>query len=56
LEKNLKVVQENRRELIEEVVPREVPNAVAQEAKQEYREEDGEMYNFDDDTFLDNIE
>ena len=56
LEENLKIVQENRRELNEEVVPQEVPTATAQETKPERREEDDDLYNFDADAFLDNIE
>lgn len=57
LEGNLKIVQENRRELVEDVLPREVPGAVAQEeVRTDYRDETDDMYNFDDDTFLDNVE
>ena len=54
LEENLKIVQENRRELNEEVAPQE--ETAALEDKAEYRENNDDMYNFDDDTFLDNIE
>jgi len=57
LEENLRIVQENRRELVEDIVPQEVPTAAAvQEPKQEYQAEEEDMYNFDDDTFLENIE
>ena len=57
LEENLKIVQENRRELNEEVVPQEAPSAAAQETKPEHHgDDDDDMYNFDDDTFLDNID
>ena len=57
LAENLKIVQENRRELNEEVVPQEQPSAATKEEKKEYRDEDdNDMYDFDDDTFLDNID
>ena len=58
LEENLKIVQENRRELNEEVVPQEQSTAVAKEEPNDYRgdSDDDGMYNFDDDTFLDNID
>ena len=55
LEENLKIVQENRRELTEEVVPQEQPVAAAKEEKNDHQGDD-ELYNFDDDTFLDNID
>lgn len=57
LAENLKIVQENRRELNEEVVPQEQPSAATKEEKKEYHDEDdNDMYDFDDDTFLDNID
>ena len=57
LEENLRTVRENRRELVEDVIPQEAPTAVAaQEPKPDYSDGDDEMYNFDDDTFLDNID
>ena len=58
LEENLRIVQENRRELVEDVVPQEVPasTAATQEEKPDYNDGDDDMYNFDDDTFLVNIE
>ena len=56
LEENLRIVQENRRELNEEVVPQEAPTAATQETKPDYNGDDDDMYNFDDDTFLDNID
>ena len=55
LEENLKIVQENRRELNEEVAPQEAP-AAAHESKQERHGDDDDLYNFDADAFLDNIE
>lgn len=55
LDENLRIVQENRRELNEEVVPQEQPVAASKEEMKEYQD-DEDMYNFDDDTFLDNIE
>lgn len=55
LEENLKIVQENRRELNEEVVPQEQPTIATKEEKAEYRDDD-DMYDFDSDTFLDNID
>ncbi len=55
LEENLKIVQENRRELNEEVVPQE-QEASTKEEKTEYHGDDDDMYNFDADAFLDNIE
>lgn len=54
LEENLKIVQENRRELNEDVVPQE--EVAALEDKKEYRENNDDMYDFDSDTFLDNID
>ena len=54
LEENLKIVQENRRELNEEVVPQETP-AATQEPKAEANGDD-DLYDFDADAFLDNIE
>ncbi len=54
LEENLKIVQENRRELNEDVVPQEAVAAL--EDKKEYRDNSDEMYDFDSDTFLDNID
>ena len=54
LEENLKIVQENRRELNEEVAPQDVPTATAQEKKSEHQDDD--LYDFDADAFLDNIE
>jgi len=56
LAENLKIVQENRRELNEEVVPQERTTAAAKEEKKEYRDDEDDMYDFDDDTFLDNID
>ena len=58
LEENLKIVQENRRELTEEVAPQEQPTAAAKEEKTEYRidEEDADLYDIDSDAFLDNID
>jgi hypothetical protein len=56
LEENLKIVRENRRELNEEVVPQEAPTATAQETKPERQGEDDDLYDFDADAFLDNIE
>ena len=55
LEENLKIVQENRRELNEEVAPQEAP-AAAQESKQERHGDDDDLYEFDADAFLDNID
>ena len=55
LEENLKIVQENRRELTEDVAPQEAQLSVAKEEKNEYTG-DKEMYEFDSDTFLDNID
>ena len=58
LEENLKIVQENRRELTEEVAPQEQPTAAAREEKKEYHidEEDADLYDIDSDSFLDNID
>lgn len=56
LAENLKIVQENRRELNEEVVPQDQSSAATKEEKKEYRDDDDDMYDFDDDTFLDNID
>ena len=56
LEENLKMVQENRRELNEEVVPQDTPTVAAQESKQERHDDDDDLYDFDADAFLDNIE
>jgi len=61
LEEKLKMVQENRRELIEEVVPREQSLAIAQEEKTEYRggsevNDDDDLYDIDSDAFLNNID
>ena len=55
LEENLKIVQENRRELNEEVVPQEAQNSATQESKSGYGDDD-DMYNFDADTFLNDVE
>lgn len=55
LEENLKIVQENRRELNEEVAPQEAP-AATQESKQVHHGADDDLYDFDADAFLDNIE
>lgn len=55
LEENLKIVQENRRELNEEVVPQE--EVAAKEEKSEYRDSsDDELYDIDSDAFFDNID
>jgi len=56
LEENLRIVQENRRELNEEVAPQETPTAAAQETKPGYNGDDDDLYDFDADTFLDNID
>lgn len=56
LEENLKIVQENRRELNEEVVPQEQPTVATKEEKSEYHDDDDDLYDFDSDTFLDNID
>ena len=58
LEENLKIVQENRRELTEEVAPQEPPTVAAKTEKKEYRidEEDADLYDIDSDSFLDNID
>ena len=58
LEENLKIVQENRRELTEDVAPQEQPTAAAREEKKEYHidEEDADLYDIDSDSFLDNID
>ncbi len=58
LEDNLKIVQENRRELTEEVVPQEQPEAATQEEPAEYRgaADDDDLYDIDSDAFLDNID
>ena len=56
LEENLKIVQENRRELNEDVTPQE-SEAAAKEERMEYRDNtDEDMYDIDTDAFLDNIE
>ncbi len=57
LEENLKIVQENRRELTEDVAPQEQITATREE-KKEYRidEEDADLYGLDENSFLDNIE
>lgn len=56
LEKNLKRVQENRRELTEDVAPQEQETAVSEE-KQEYSNTgEADSYDFDSNAFLDNIE
>lgn len=54
LEENLKIVQENRRELNEEVVPQE--EVATKEEKTEYHGDDDDMYDFDAEAFLDNID
>lgn len=56
LKDNLEIVQENRRELNEDVVPQETQSSGVKEEKSEYRGGDEDMYDFDSDTFLDNIE
>lgn len=58
LEENLKTVQENRRELNEEVIPREQPQAVTMEEPMDYRssDDDDDLYDIDSDAFLDNID
>lgn len=53
LEENLRIVQENRRELNEEVVPQE--NGTTEEDSG-LSGENEEMYEFDADAFLDNVE
>ncbi len=57
LEENLKIVQENRRELTEEVVPQEQQTVATKEEKTEYRDNaDEEMYDIDSDAFFENID
>ncbi len=58
LEENLKIVQENRRELTEDVAPQEQSTAAAKEEKKEYRvdEDDADLYGLDEDSFLDNVD
>ena len=56
LEENLNIVQENRRELTEEVVPQEQPEAAAKEEPVVYQNDDDDLYNIDSDAFLDNID
>lgn len=59
LEDNLQTVQENRRELNEDVVPQkqETATVAAKEEKMiEYQEEDDDLYNIDSDAFLNNID
>ncbi|MBO5353493.1 MAG: hypothetical protein J6J42_07695 [Lachnospiraceae bacterium] len=59
LEGNLRIIQENRRELTEDVAPQEEEAAMrepAAPARNSYSEEEEELYNLDAEAFLDNIE
>ena len=56
LEENLKMVRENRRELTEEVVPQEQETTATEEAPVYNNTTEEDSYDFDTDTFLDNIE
>ncbi len=57
LEENLRIVQDNRREINEDMVPQEPMAAAKEEAEEEYPvAEDDDMYNIDSDAFLENID
>lgn len=56
LEENLKMVRENRRELTEEVVPKEQETASAEEKPVYNNATEADSYDFDTDAFLDNID